>query len=89
MERLVAFLGCGRIVQELDHSKVHFIVNKFTDITDKIIHFFSKYQVVGIKYDNFKDWCKVAEIMQNKGHLTEEGFNKILKIKAGMNKGRI
>lgn len=89
MERLVAFLGCGRIVQELDHSKVNFIVSNLTDITDKIIPFFSKYQVVGIKYDNFKDWCKVAEIMQNKGHLTEEGFNIILKIKAGMNTGRI
>lgn len=89
MESLVTFFRCGRIVQDLNRSKVNFIVSKFTDITDKILPFFSKYPVVGIKYTNFKDWCKVAEIMKNQGHLTEEGFNKILKIKAGTNKGRV
>jgi len=28
----------------------------------------------------------VAELIKNKEHLTPEGFNKILEIKAGMNK---
>jgi hypothetical protein len=37
---------------------------------------------------DYLDWCKVAELMKNKAHLTEEGLSKIRKIKAGMNKGR-
>jgi hypothetical protein len=37
---------------------------------------------------DYLDWCKVAELMKNKAHLTWEGLSKIRKIKAGMNKGR-
>lgn len=33
-------------------------------------------------------FLKVAELMKNKGHLTQEGLAQIRKIKAGMNTGR-
>ena len=88
MESLVTFFGCGRIVQDLNYSRVNFIVSKFSDIIDKVLPFFNQYPVIGIKNENFKDWSIAAEIMKNQGHLTEEGLNKILKIKAGMNRGR-
>jgi hypothetical protein len=38
---------------------------------------------------DYEDFCKVAELMKNKAHLTQEGLNQILKIKDGMNKGRV
>jgi hypothetical protein len=31
----------------------------------------------------------VANIIKNKEHLTSEGFNNIINIKSGMNRGRI
>jgi hypothetical protein len=34
------------------------------------------------------DFRKVAFMMKNKDHLTEEGISEISKIKYGMNKGR-
>jgi len=37
---------------------------------------------------NYLDFCKVAELMNEKAHLTEEGLEAIRKIKAGMNTGR-
>lgn len=37
---------------------------------------------------DFEDWCKAASIMKAKGNTTKEGLEKIIKIKAGMNKGR-
>jgi hypothetical protein len=37
---------------------------------------------------NYLDFCKVAKLMNEKAHLTEEGFKVIRKIKAGMNTGR-
>ena len=43
--------------------------------------------VIGVKSNNFADWCEVAELMKNKAHLTAEDLNKIKKIKAGMNTG--
>ena len=43
-----------------------FRVTKFIDITEKIIPFFKKYPVLGVKALDFDDWCKVAELMQEK-----------------------
>ena len=41
-----------------------------------------------IKAWDFEDFCKAAEIMKTKSHLSEEGAAKILALKDGMNKGR-
>lgn len=55
----------------------------------KIIPLFAKYPIGGIKLLDYKDFCEVANIMKDKGHLTTEGRDAILKIKDGMNTGRI
>jgi hypothetical protein len=41
---------------------------------------------MGIKYKDFEDFCKVAKLMQNKAHLTEEGLNQIRQIKVEQRK---
>jgi hypothetical protein len=54
--------------------------------------FFVKYPIVGQKLLDFQDFCKVANLMNEKAHLTIEEINKILalhKIKKGINKGRV
>ena len=65
-----------------------FIVTKFKDLTDIIIPFFDRNQIVGEKVKDFQYFKKVAELMKNKAFLTPEGLEKIRKIKMGMNKGR-
>jgi hypothetical protein len=50
--------------------------------------FFSKHPLAGVKFLNFTDWCKAAEVIKARAHLTEEGLDQIMKIKAGMNKER-
>jgi len=57
-------------------------------ITNIIIPFFVKYPLVGAKRQDYLDFCKVAELMKNKAHLTPEGLAQIREIKAGMNTGR-
>ena len=64
-------------------------VLKFSDIDEKIIPFFIQYKILGIKAIDFNDFCKVVTLLKQKKHLTIEGFNEILKIKSGMNSGRI
>lgn len=44
--------------------------------------------IVGKKLEDFKDWCKVAEMIKAKEHLTSSGLSEIRDIKSGMNKGR-
>ena len=41
-----------------------------------------------MKSKDFKDWAKIAEIINSKAHLTKEGLEQIQFIKAGMNRGR-
>ena len=87
MKSLIEFCKCGKVFK---HSKdaVVFNVSKLSDLNQKIIPFFDKYPILGVKSEDFLDFCKVAELMQNKAHLTEEGLHEIRKIKAGINTGR-
>ena len=60
----------------------------FKILKKKIIPFFNKYKIQGVKQLDFLDFCKIVELMKNKAHLTKEGLAQIRKIKAGMNKAR-
>ena len=68
---------------------VNFQVTKFSDIINIIIPFFEKYPIQGQKALDFEDFKKVVEIMKTNDHLTVKGFEKILKIKEGMNRNRL
>jgi hypothetical protein len=65
-----------------------FYVGKLSDLHQKIIPFFSRYPIIGVKAKDFEDLSKVALLMQSKAHLTKEGLEQIQKIKAGMYRGR-
>ena len=86
MRSLVDYLDCGKIYVSV--RSVDFIVTKFSDITNKLVPFFYKYPIQGIKYLNYLDFLKVWQLMKNDLHLTGEGVKLIRKIKAGMNLGR-
>ena len=54
----------------------------------KLYPFFNDHPIQGIKSLDFADFKKVAEIIKNKDHLTDKGFNEIKKIVDGMNLDR-
>lgn len=83
MERLISYLGCGYNSERGDI--MDFYVTKFTDITDKVIPFFEKYPIIGVKLGNYNDFCKVAKLVNDKEHLTVEGLEKIRLLKSNMN----
>jgi hypothetical protein len=64
-------------------------VCKISDLADKIIPLFKKHHILGVKSLDFEDFCKVAEIIKRKEHLTVKGLAEIIKIKEGMSKGRL
>lgn len=88
IKSLINNFGCGRIELNLEKSAVYFVVTKFNDITDKIIPFFEKYLIQGVKALDFSDFKKVVELMKNKSHLTKNGLEKIRLIKSKMNFSR-
>ena len=82
----IIYLECGYVYKNRETSG--FYVTKFKDIVEKIIPFFQKYKIRGVKALDFSNWCLVADMMKQKKHLTAEGLEKIKQIKAGMNSGR-
>ena len=86
MRSLIELLQCGNIYK--NRNTFDFRVSKFADITEKIIPLFLKYPILCVKAIDFEDWCKAAELMKQKKHLTLEGLEEIKKIKAGMNTDR-
>jgi len=90
LTQFINYLGCGKIVKMSKRpDSVIFVVSKFRDVKEKIIPFFNKYSLVGVKAMDFRDFCEVANIIENKSHLTAEGFKKIKSLKSGMNSNRI
>jgi hypothetical protein len=76
MESLIEYLDCGNVYRYGNTLK--FRVENFSDLVEKIIHFFQK----GAKHLDYIDFVSVIELMKNKKHLTEEGLDKIRTIKA-------
>jgi LAGLIDADG endonuclease len=53
-----------------------FMILKILLDLNKIIPFFNKYPILGIKSLDFNDCFRVANFIQNKEHLTAKGFNQ-------------
>ena len=70
MKDLINFFECGRVFRE--RIALNFRVTKLDDITEKIIPFYKKYPIVGVKVLDFNDFGKIAEMIKDKKHLTQD-----------------
>lgn len=88
LKSFIDYLGCGRYRAYPNRKLGNYECTNFEDIYNKIIPFFIKHPILGVKSKDFSDWIKAAEFIKNKDHLTQEGLDKTLALKLGMNKGR-
>jgi hypothetical protein len=88
MESFIKSFSCGGYSVSTNGEACEYHVYKFADILNIIIPFFKNYPLQGTKSLDFADFCKAAEIVKTKGHLTEAGLEQILEIKSTMNKSR-
>ena len=82
-------LGGNLNYHDKEKKAIIFVVRKFGDINSKIIPFFNKYRILGVKYKDFIDWSEAAKITESKNHLTPEGYKEIRRIKENMNSYRV
>lgn len=80
-------LGCGNIYR-LEYARyanwrphVKLKASNFAAISTKIIPFFQRYPLQAKKRLQFEKFCKVAEMIKRKEHLTPEGIAKIHALK--------
>jgi len=78
--RLQATFGCGYVKRRIDERPtfcdcLEYQVRDFADIKRIIIPFFCQYVLqVKSKQVSFERFCEIAELFEEKKHLTEKGF---------------
>ena len=89
LQLISEFLDCGKYYPSSTRNEGNYTVTKFSDIEQRIIPFFLKYPIKGVKSLDLSDFLKIASLIKEKEHLTEQGLAKIESIKSGMNTKRI
>ena len=84
LEQIKSYFGVGTIIQH--KSKVYFQVRPLKALMVIIKHF-DEYPLVTQKLADYLLWKNVILIMQRKEHLTREGLEKIVGLKASLNLG--
>lgn len=80
------FGGVGNNLKQGKNS-VQYRVASLQDLTNVIIPHFDKYPLITQKRADFELFKMIIEIMNRKEHLTIEGIQKIIAIKASLNWG--
>ena len=84
---LQVFFGCGQVIPS-SKGCMRFVVQKKTDIINKIIPHFENFPLHTSKGLNFNSFKEAAKIVASGNHLNLQGLNQILSLKKGMNKNR-
>lgn len=89
LDALYEYFNCGHVViNNRNNNTLMYRVRDFNDLTNIIIPFFNQYFMIGCKQLDFLYFCKVADLMKVKAHLTNKGLTQIKSIRSGMNRDR-
>lgn len=85
LNSIQAFFGVGRITSDSD--SVHYRVERISDLVNSIITHLDKYPLISQKKADYELFKRFVFIINEKLHLTKEGLQNLVNIKASMNKG--
>lgn len=81
-------LGCGRYQYRAD-GVWYYIVSNPKAVIERVIPFFKRFSFLSAsKKTNFSIFQKIARIIANGGHYTEDGLRQIVVLREQLNKGR-
>jgi hypothetical protein len=88
LTKLKRYLGCGIIKKRRDGLFSYDVTNP-NAIRETILPFFCKYRLQSAsKQYNFRLFREAVELMTEKSHLNNDGFEQILRIREKLNPGR-
>jgi hypothetical protein len=88
MRLFIKYFECGFVQERSNKLRCDYIVQDINSINYKIIPFFNNYPLYNIKSKDYDSFKECIDIINNKKHLIEEGFNKIKIINSTMNNNR-
>jgi LAGLIDADG endonuclease len=85
LEALVSFFGCGRVRPKGPKSCVStFAVEGLADLERAVLPFFEEHPL-HVKGSDFCAFAEVVRSMRSKEHLTQVGFERLVRLVYGMN----
>jgi LAGLIDADG DNA endonuclease family protein len=84
IESLIKYLECGNVYLNL--NSIDYTVYKIEDLTYKIVPFFDKYNIIGVKNKDYLLFKEAIQLVKKKEHLTTKGLNHIFNIKEKINR---
>ena len=90
LEAIQKFFGCGRIYENKrydNHTEnlYRYCVRDKSDLLENVIPFFEKNKLMTAKSEDFASFKQVLQLIKEKKHLTETGFEQIKQIASTMN----
>jgi len=79
------FFGVGKITNHGENT-IQYLVRSLADL-EIILSHFEKYPLLSEKWGDYKLFKQGVELIKTKAHLNKQGFNKILSIRAALNRG--
>lgn len=95
LEKVKQTLGCGAVYFQKENRANHtqcyrYTVGSHRDIIGKIIPFFQQYNLQSYsKQRSFDSFCKIANLVKQRKHLTKNGIKQISVLKSLMNRKTI
>ena len=85
LEKIQSFFGVGTVTVRSDGC-VQYWVGSIKDL-QVIVNHFDSYPLISQKWSDYQLFKQVVELIKLKQHLTKEGLEKIVSIKAVLNNG--
>ena len=91
LQKIKDFFGCGNIFinKRYDNHNEHlyrYCVRSISELNEKVIPFFERFQLHTYKREDFKIFKKVVHMMTEKKHFQEDGWKEICKLISSMNR---
>jgi len=67
------------------HDAVMLLVRDLGELTSYVIPFFDRYHLRGQKHRNYEIWKQIVKMVEQGDHLTLEGLEKVVALKAQLN----
>ncbi len=78
-------VGCGTL-RRAGNGGWYWEVNRLTDLVDRVVPFFDRFPVVGLKAQDYGLW-RSAVLLLAAGRLSDRDYAKVLALRERMNRG--
>lgn len=87
LEEIKLYFGGKGNIYKQGKDSIQYRISSLQDLINVIIPHFDKYPLITQKLADYLLWKELVNLMEKKEHLTIEGVQKIINLKASVNKG--